>query len=77
MPVLFLPVFYFFMNRFEWICSIILALLGFISGYIFYYKISLPFISPSIFGYHEVAHILWGITHVLAYYMIRSIFARG
>ena len=76
MPVLFLPVFYFFMNRFEWICSIILALLGFISGYIFYYKISLPFISPSIFGYHEVAHILWGITHVLAYYMIRSIFSR-
>jgi hypothetical protein len=74
--ILFLPIYYFYMTRFEFLCTTIISVFAAIAAYIFFYKINLPFILPEIFGYHEVAHVIEGITQIFGFLMARSIFSR-
>ena len=74
--ILFLPIFYFYMTSFELLCATFVSVFALIAVYIFCYKINLPFILPEIFGYHEIAHIIEGITQVFGFLMARSIFLR-
>jgi len=76
MGVLFLPVLYSYMTGFEWICAMLIVLFGVITGLMFFSETNLPFISPKIFGYHELAHLLLGISHIFGFFMVRSIFSR-
>jgi hypothetical protein len=39
-------------------------------------ELEVPFVSSEIFGYHEVAHLLLGISHIFGFFMVRSIFLR-
>lgn len=74
--ILFVPLFYFYMTSFEFLCTIMISVFALIAAYVFFYKINLPFILPEIFGYHEVAHVIEGITQVFGFFMTRSIFSR-
>jgi len=76
MGVLFLPVLYSYMTGFEWTCAMLIVLFGVITGLMFFSETNLPYISPKIFGYHEIAHLLLGISHIFGFFMVRSIFSR-
>jgi len=76
MGVLFLPVLYYYMTGFEWACAMTIVFFGVITGFMFFTETNLPFISPAIFGYHEIAHLLLGISHIFGFFMVRSIFSR-
>ena len=74
--ILFLPIYYFYMTSFEFLCAAIISVFAVIAAYVFFYRINLPFILPEIFGYHEVAHVIEGITQIFGFLMARSIFSR-
>ena len=76
MGVLFLPILYYYMTSFEWACAMTIVLFGVITGFMFFLELEVPFVSPEIFGYHEVAHLLLGISHIFGFFMVRSIFLR-
>jgi len=64
------------MTGFEWACAMTIVFFGVITGFMFFTETNLPFISPAIFGYHEIAHLLLGISHIFGFFMVRSIFSR-
>ena len=76
MGVLFLPILYSYMTSFEWESAMTIVLFGVITGFMFFLELDVPFVSPEIFGYHELAHLLLGISHVFGFFMVRSIFLR-
>lgn len=74
--VLFLPVLYQYMTTFEWICAMSVVFLDVIAGFFFFSEKNLTYISPEIFGYHEVFHLLTSFSKIPGYLMVYSIFDR-
>jgi channel protein (hemolysin III family) len=74
--VLFLPVLYQYMTSFEWVCALSIVVLDVIAGYVFFKEQNLGFVSPEIFGYHEIFHLLTSFSKIPGYLMIHSIFDR-
>ena len=74
--VLFFPFFYFYMTTFEFICACSVVVIDIIAGYYFFKEKNFSFISPDIFGYHEIFHFLSLIANIPGYFMIYSIIDR-
>jgi channel protein (hemolysin III family) len=74
--VLFFPVLYQYMTSFEWVCAVSIVVLDVIAGYVFFKEQNLGFVSPEIFGYHEIFHLLTSFSKIPGYLMIHSIFDR-
>ena len=74
--VLFLPMLYQYMTSFEWICASSIVVLDVIAGYFFFKEQNFGFVSPDIFGYHEIFHLLSTFSHIPGYLMVHSIFER-
>ena len=75
--LIYTPFFYMYTTKREFaLCGIILFLC-LISTIIFIQEVKIPFIDNTIFGHHEVFHLLLSVVGVTGYFMLHSIISRN
>ena len=74
--LLYLPFFYMYTTKKEFAFCGIIFFLCIIATIIFIKEIDLPFVDSTIFGHHEVFHLLLAVVGVTGYFMLHSMIKR-
>ena len=74
--LIYLPFFYMYTTKKEFTFCGIIIFLCLISTIIFIQEVKIPFIDNTIFGYHEVFHLLLAVTGIIGYFLLHSMITR-
>ena len=75
--LLYIPFFYMYTTKKEFAFCGIMVFLSLIATIIFIQEIDLPFIDNTIFGYHEIFHLLLAVVGIISYFLFHSIISRN
>jgi hypothetical protein len=70
--LLYIPFFYMYTTKKEFAYCGIILLFSLIGTIIFIQEVKIPFIDNSVFGYHEVFHLILALVGIAGYLMLHS-----